>query len=263
MSYLLAIFLGAVQGVTEFLPVSSSGHLVLLHKILGVGETPIFFETLVHLGTLGAVLVFFRRELIRVIGEVKKIRGPARGGQVGVIRGIIIGTLPVAAVGFLVQQFLLEEIFGNLLVVGVGFLVTSALLLWSKKLEKGLKGLKGLKDTETLAIGLFQAAALVPGISRSGATIVGGLSQKLDREEAFKFSFYLAIPAIIGANLLQLKDLSSADFLLESLLGMLAAFVVGYFSLKLLQKILRAGKLYYFSFYCFSIGVLTILKILL
>ena len=173
-----------------------------------------------------------------------------------------MGTVPVAVVGFLVQQFWVEKIFGSLLLVSLGFLVTGGLLFWSRKIEKGLKGIKGLKDTESLMIGLFQAVAILPGISRSGATIVGGLSQKLTREEAFKFSFYLSIPAVIGANILQLKSLSGVNFLPQGLLGMVVAFGVGYFSLGILQRVLRSQKLYYFSFYCFLISLLTFSKIL-
>ena len=252
MSFSLAIFLGMVQGLAEFLPVSSSGHLVLLQKIFGIDEPPIFFNTLVHLGTLLAVLLFFGREL----GKVERAKR--------VLKEVTIGTIPVAVVGFLVQP-LMEKCFGNLILVGLGFLVTSALLFWSKKLDTGLKGIKeikGLKDSQILMVGFFQALALVPGVSRSGTTIVGGLAQKLDRESSFKFSFYLSVPAIIGANILQLKDLSQVTFLREGLLGMLAAFVVGYLSLKVLQKILRAKKLYYFSFYCLVISLLTFFKIL-
>ncbi len=250
MSFLLAIFLGMVQGLTEFLPVSSSGHLVLLQKIFGVGEPPIFFMTMVHLGTLLAVLLFFGGELRREIRESR------------VSRGIVIGTVPVAAVGFLVQSFFVEKIFGSLALVGFGFLVTGTLLLWSRKIEKGIKDIKGLKGREALTIGLFQAIAILPGISRSGATIVGGLSQKLTREEAFKFSFYLAIPAVIGANVLQLRNLENVNFLPQSFLGMLVAFLVGLLSLKILQRVLRSQKLYYFSFYCFLISLLTFFKIL-
>jgi len=246
MSFFLAIFLGIVQGVTEFLPISSSGHLVLLQQIFGVGEPPIFFNTLVHLGTLGAVLLFFGRDLGRRFREWRRIRP------------IVVGTMPVVVVGFLVEPFV-KEIFSSLLVVGVGYLITASLLLWSKKFSVGQKRLTELTFRQTLLIGGFQAMALVPGISRSGSTIVGGLSQKLSRKEAFSFSFYLSIPAIIGANLLQLKDLSAISFLPQSLAGMAAAFVVGLLSLQLLQKILRAGKLYYFSFYCFVVGIICIL----
>ena len=248
MSFLLAVFLGAVQGLTEFLPVSSSGHLVLLQKIFGVGEPPIFFNTLVHLGTLGAVLLFF---------------GPsfAKATEGKVLRNVVVGTLPIVVIGLFVQPFV-KEIFSSLLVVGVGYFITAGLLLWSKKFpagQKGLKGIKGLKDSQTLTIGYFQAIALLPGISRSGATIVGGLSQKLSREEAFKFSFYLSVPAVLGANISQLTNLSTIDFLPQSLLGMGAAFIVGYFALKLLQKVSTAGKLYYFSFYCLLLGLVSLL----
>ena len=245
MSFLLAIFLGAVQGLTEFLPISSLGHLVLLQKVFGVGEPPIFFNTLVHLGTLGAVLLFFRRGLVRVFEDF------------GVFRKIIIGTVPIVVVGLLVQPFV-KEIFDSLLVVGVGYLITAGLLFWSKSFSDGRKKFTELTSRQTLLIGGFQAVAVFPGISRSGATIVEGLAQKLSREGAFKFSFYLSIPAVIGANILQLKDLSSVNFLPQSLAGMAAAFVVGFYSLKLLQKVLRAGKLYYFSVYCFLVGAISL-----
>ena len=245
MSFLLAIFLGAVQGVTEFLPISSSGHLVLLQKTFGISEPPIFFDTMLHLGTLLAVLLFF---------------GPsfAKATEGKVLKKIIIGTLPVVAVGPLVQPFV-KEIFGSLLVVGVGYFITAALLFWSKSFSTGQKTFTDLTLRQTFLIGGFQAVALFPGISRSGATIVEGLAQKLSREEAFKFSFYLSVPAVLGANLLQLKDLSQINFLPQSFLGMALAFAAGYFALNLLQKVLQAGKLYYFSVYCLLLGVISLL----
>jgi len=234
--------------------------LVLLQKIFGISEPPIFFDTMVHLGTLIAVLLFFGGELRRVVGVGR------------VVGRVAIGTLPAVVVGVVVQSFFVEKIFGSLALAGLGFLVTGALLLWSRKIEKGInpaprgvrgkRGIKGLKDTEALVIGCFQEVAILPGISRSGATIVGGLSQKLSREGAFKFSFYLSIPAIIGANILQLKDFQNFEFLPQGLLGMVVAFGVGYFSLRALRRILQAEKLYYFSFYCFLISLLTFFKIL-
>ena len=245
MSFLLAIFLGAVQGLTEFLPISSSGHLVLLQKVLGVGEVSVFFNTLVHLGTLGAVLVFFGRGLMGEIGDSR------------VIRKIIVGTIPIVVVGLVVQLFV-KEIFGSLLVAGVGYFITAALLFWSKSFSAGQKKFTELTPCQTLLIGGFQAVAIFPGISRSGATIVEGLNQKLSREEAFRFSFYLSVPAVIGANILQLKDLSSINFLPQSLAGMAMAFLVGYFALKLLQKILLVGKLHYFSVYCLLMGLVSV-----
>jgi len=245
MSFPLAIFLGIVQGVTEFLPISSSGHLVLLQKIFGISEAPIFFDTLLHLGTLGAVVLFF---------------GPpfAKAMEGRVLKKIVIGTLPIVVVGLLVQPFA-KEIFGSLLVVGVGYFITAALLFWSKSFSFGQKKFTELTPRQTLLIGGFQAVALFPGISRSGATIVEGLSQKLSREEAFKFSFYLSVPAVLGATILQLKDLSSINFLPQSFFGMVVAFVVGYVALKVLQKVLTAGKLYYFAVYCFLMGLISLI----
>lgn len=240
-----AIFLGIVQGLTEFLPISSSGHLVLLQKFLGMAEPPIFFDVLVHVGTLLAVVLFFGKSLVR---EFRDFR---------VLRGMVIGTLPVAAVGLLVQP-LVEIIFSSLLVVGLSYFFTGFLLLWSRSQTVGGTNLRSLTDRQSLMVGLFQAVALLPGVSRSGATIVGGLAQGLDREAAFKFSFYLSVPAILGAMVLQLRNLASVSVSVESLLGMLAAFGVGYTSLHILQKVLTSRKLHYFAPYCFLLGVISL-----
>lgn len=241
MSYLSAIFLGVIQGLTEFLPVSSSGHLVLLQKFLGFDEPPIFFDVMVHLGTLLAVILFFGREMLRDVREA------------GVVGRLVVGTLPVAVVGLLVQPFV-KIIFNSLLVVGFSYFFTAALLLVSRKFS-GQKDFRVLNLWPTLTVGLFQAVAILPGVSRSGATIVGGLSQDLSRDAAFKFSFYLSLPAILGAMVLQLKDLSTINFLPQGFLGMLTAAFVGYFSLKILRRVLTSNKLYYFSFYCLLLGV--------
>lgn len=245
MSLTRALALGIVQGAAEFLPISSSGHLVLLQKFLGLTEPPVFFDVLVHLGTLLAVVVFFGRGLVR---RFRGLRG---------VREIIIGTLPVAVVGLLVQPFV-ATIFNSLLVVGLSYLFTGALLFWSRYQTVGEKNLSSLDDRSALVVGLFQAAALLPGVSRSGATIVGGLSQGLDRQSSFKFSFYLSIPAVLGAVALQLKDLTLISLSIENLLGMVAAFAVGYVSLHLLQKILQSQKLYYFAPYCFLLGAISL-----
>jgi len=246
MSFPLAIFLGVVQGLTEFLPVSSSGHLVLLQKFFGIAEPPIFFDVLLHLGTLAAVVAFFRRELRKVLGVE------------GVLRKVAIGTLPIVVVGLLVQP-LVRGIFGSLPLVSVDYFITTALLLWSRKLEESKKDIEGLSDFEALVVGVFQAVAILPGISRSGSTIVGGLSQGLSRKEAFKFSFYLSLPAIVGAVVLQLKSLPTVNFLPQSFLGMIVAGVVGYFSLKILWRLLLSRHFYLFSVYCFLLGVISLL----
>jgi undecaprenyl-diphosphatase len=246
MTISIAILLGFVQGLTEFLPISSSGHLVLLQKVLGFSEPPVFFDVLVHLGTLLAVVVFLGRDLIRAARKLN------------VVRVILLGTLPAAAVGLLLQGFV-DTLFNSLLIVGLAYFFTAALLWWSRGIGEGDLGRGRISDRRALIIGLFQAVAIIPGVSRSGSTIVAGLSQGLDRETAFKFSFYLFIPAVLGALVLQIKDqpavlLSPADFW-----GMLTAFVVGYFSLLILRRVLLSGKLYYFSFYCALLGLLSFL----
>lgn len=248
MSVPTAILLGFVQGLTEFLPISSSGHLVLLQNTLGFAEPPVFFDVLVHVGTLLAVLVFFRKELKEVIGE--KV----------VVRGVLVGTVPIVVVGLAVQPFI-EEIFGSLLLTGLAYFFTAGLLWWSRRFESTgtvLVNHVKISARSALVIGLFQAVAVLPGVSRSGSTIVGGLSQGFSREAAFKFSFYLAVPAILGALVLQIKDLTTIALSAADLLGMLTAFVVGYAALLVLKKVLLSGKLYLFSFYCAFLGLLAL-----
>lgn len=246
MGFLQATILAVIQGLTEFLPVSSSGHLVILQKLFGLAEPPVLFDILVHVGTLGAVLVYFRKELLKISRRT--------------IWLIIIGTIPAAVVGLFLQSYI-TQIFDSLTLVGVALLVTAGLLLLSRRFKTLKRHFNQLKWQDALFVGCFQALAIIPGISRSGSTIVSGLWRKFDRETAFRFSFYLAIPAILGALILQIPDLiySPCTYLKQGILGMFIAGVVGYGALKILENFLLQAKLWLFGIYCLVLGTIILL----
>lgn len=252
MTIIQSIVLALVQGITEFLPVSSSGHLVLFQNLLGITKPPVLFDVLLHLGTLGAIVIFLRKEIWELIKNWKN--------NLNVWKLLIIGSIPAAIFGFWVNN-IIEEIFSSIRLVGLMWLVMGTMLLLTKKMEKSNseEGLENINNKDALIIGLFQAFALFPGISRSGSTIIGGLWRKLSAKTAFTFSFLLAIPAILGAVGLQLvKNGTDGMTLASGILPMIAAGLVGYFSLKLLQKTLISQKFYLFGFYCLAIGLLTV-----
>jgi undecaprenyl-diphosphatase len=246
MSYSQAIFLAIVQGLTEFLPLSSSGHLVILQKLFNFSEPPVFFDILVHVGTLIAILFYFRKSLVKMTKETLWL--------------IIIGTIPAVIVGLFLQNYL-NLIFNSLKLVGFTLLLTSLLLFSTKKIEKKQRQFKQLKWVDALFVGLLQALAILPGLSRSGSTIVAGLWRQFDQKTAFQFSFFLAIPAIFGALILQIPDLmvSPCGYLEQGLLGMVIAGGVGYLALKMLEKTLIRAKLWLFGFYCLLLGLIVLL----
>ncbi|PIQ92652.1 MAG: undecaprenyl-diphosphatase [Parcubacteria group bacterium CG11_big_fil_rev_8_21_14_0_20_39_14] len=254
MSIFQAIILGILQGLTEFLPVSSSGHLVLAQKFFGLETPPIFFDVMVHVGTLFAIVVYLRKDLMKIIlglknKEIQKL-----------LALVIVGTLPVVIVGFLLLDFI-EEIFNSFLAVGISFLITAAILtgtVFAKKLEKNLEKMSWL---DSIFIGLFQALAILPGVSRSGSTISAGLFRKIDRESAFKFSFFLAIPAIFGALILQLiQDKIPLDCGFSvGFLGFVFSAIFGLLALKILERVLIRGKFFFFAIYCFVLGMAVLL----
>ena len=248
MNYAQALILAIVQGLTEFLPVSSSGHLVIFQKLLHFNQPPVLFDILVHVGTLGAILYYFKKELVSVLRKPQ------------LLLMIAIGTLPAALVGFFLQNYIIQ-IFDSLRMVGISLLITAGLLFSGKFIKMSKRDFKYLNWKKALTVGFFQALAILPGVSRSGSTIVAGLWQGLGRESAFLFSFYLAVPAILGALILQIPSLFNSPyfFLNQSLLGMMAAGIVGYFSLNLLEKTLKSAKLHWFSLYCLILGLLVLI----
>lgn len=253
MTIFQSIILALVQGITEFLPISSSGHLVLFQNIFNISQPPVLFDVLLHLGTLGAIIIFLKKEIWFLI---KKWRSNLR-----IWKLLIIGTIPAAIFGYWLNN-LIEEIVSSLKLVGLMWLVMGLMLVLTKKLkrEEEKKKLVEIKWTDAMFIGLFQAFALFPGISRSGATIIGGLWRKLSAKTAFNFSFLLAIPAILGAVGLQLvKNGADGVTLANGILPMIVAGLVGYFSLKFLQKTLASQKIYLFGYYCLALGIMAMI----
>jgi len=255
VSVLKAFVLGLVQGLTEFLPVSSSGHLVLADYLLHVKSGNIAFEVSVHLGTLLAVIVYFRRDLARVIVEF--FRG-GEGRRTGWM--LILASVPTAIIGFAFKDTF-ESLFQSPRSAAAGLLVTSILLFFAERVHGGQRSLGRVRTFDALLIGTMQGLAIIPGISRSGSTISAGLFSGLSRDTAARFSFLLSIPAIIGAGLLEAKDLTDlgANFAGPALVGTLTAAVSGYLAIGILMAVLRRGKLYGFSAYTAIVGVLGLL----
>ncbi len=265
---LQALILGLVQGATEFLPISSSGHLVLVPWFLSWENPGLVFDTFLHLGTLVAVLAYFRHDLWSLaLAWAGSLR--ARGlsnPQARVAWLIIWGTLPAVAMG-LALEGLFERLFAAPVLVSLFLLVTGLLLVLGERVRKSESRMESLTWLDALLVGLAQGVALAPGISRSGATISAGLWRGLKREEAARFSFLLATPAILGANLLQLWDLarlsSAGEAASTLLLGFLAAAVSGYLAIRFFLGFLKRRSLYAFSLYCWLLGTLTLLLTLL
>jgi undecaprenyl-diphosphatase len=259
MSLLRAIVLGLIQGATEFVPVSSSGHLVLVPWLLGWDEPGLIFDTVLHLGTLLAVLAYFWRDWWRLI--VAWLRGLARwrwdDPDARLAWLLLLGTVPAAALGFLLEGFF-ESLFGQPAWVAVFLLVTAALLTLSEWFGHRRRPIADLHWLDALLIGLGQAAAIAPGISRSGATMAAGLGRGLDRPAAARFSFLLATPIILGAGALQLLDLFALSQPLAQtptlLAGFVAAAVSGYVCIWGLLRYLQRGRLYPFAIYCALAG---------
>ena len=256
MDWFEVVFLSLVQGLTEFLPVSSSGHLVIIQSFMGFEEPPVILDVVLHVGTLLAVFFYFRRELINILfGLLKKERE-----SFSITFLVLIGSLPAVLVGGIFENQI-NETFGFLKINGWFFLLTAILLFSTYFVKKNNRQFNQLNWKDALIVGLFQALAILPAVSRSGATIATSLWRGASRQTAFRFSFYLFIPAILGALALQIPELakSSNGDLIQYLLGMLLAGFSGYLSLIILESVLKSAKLYLFGFYCLILGVIILL----
>lgn len=254
MTLFEAIFLGTLQGLTEFLPISSSGHLVLAQKFLGLKSPPIFFDVLIHVATLWAIVIYLRKDLIKLLSGLREKENQK------LVFLVVLGTLPIVIVGFLLLDYI-EKIFNSFLAVGISFLITSAILASTWLIKKMEKNLGGITYLDSIFVGFFQALAILPGVSRSGSTISAGIFRKIERTAAFKFSFFLAIPAICGAlilNLAQAEIFSDSSFL-GGFLGFISAVISGLLALKVLEKALIKGNFYFFAIYCFILGITVLL----
>lgn len=260
MNLLQAVILGIVQGLTEFLPVSSSGHLVLAERLLGVPAGDLSFEVVVHLATTAAVCLVFRRRLGKMAGAVLKARVRLRDGKLRIADEnlrlfllLALATIPAAAVGCLFDDAV-ERAFSSPLAASTGLLVTGC-ILYGTRWARG--GNTPVDWRRAVIIGLAQAAAILPGVSRSGSTISAGIYSGVKQEKAAEFSFLLSIPIILGAGAFKLKDLAlsiSPHGLLLLGGGGLAAGVCGFLAIKWLLELIKRNRLEYFSFYCWLVG---------
>lgn len=260
MSIFQAIVLGLVQGLAEFLPVSSSGHLTLFQDILGLGTVPLLFDIVLHLATLLAVLLVFRRRIWAILVAIwhwaTRKQVEADKDNLAIVLPLVGATAVTAVMGFAIQKFVvpLETVH----VVAGELLLTAAILIASAFIKPGNKGYRQLGLKEALLVGLGQGLGVFNGISRSGLTISAGLLGGMKREEAGEFAFLLAIPAILGAFVLQLKDadkLAASVPLGPMLISALVAFASGLFALTVLLRIIRRGKLAWFAAWLIPVGL--------
>lgn len=255
MSPVEAAVLGIVQGLTEFLPVSSSGHLVLGQRLLGVQEPSLLFDVAVHVGTLIAVLAVFRQDLWEMAQGLWQ-RGPEGRRGRRLIWLVAVGSVPTAIIGLVFKDHF-EAMFSSTLTVGISLLITGSLLMVTGIVPVGRRGTERTGAGRALIIGIAQGTAITPGISRSGATIATALLLGVDRKLAALYSFLLSIPAILGALALQLRDVGSSPASPWGILvlGGAVAGVTGYAALRILLRVVQAGRLHWFAPYCWALGL--------
>lgn len=269
MEYLSAAFMGLLQGVTEFLPVSSSGHLSLFQNFFNGKAPDPLFNVLLHFATLLAVCVVYRADIAAMIAEffrgVAALAGRKTSGEPTpparrLVLMVILGTLPLAVV--LPFKSKIETLGGSTLFIGCALLVTGLLLFASDRLRPGRKTERSMTVTDALLIGCAQALAVVPGLSRSGTTIAAGTARELERPFAVRFSFLLSLPAVLGATLLEVVDAVQAGIdtalLPQYILGMAVAAVSGYFAIGLVNLLAKKGRFGAFAYYCWIVGAVTI-----
>lgn len=270
MTLLSSVLLGLIQGIAEFLPISSSGHLAIAENLLnmsGASEVPEFFDVLLHLGTLMAVFVAYWSDIRDMVVEFfcgardlarRSTPVPVPPAR-RMILLIIVGTLPLFVI--LPIKDLVEGLADNMYFVGGALIVTGMLLFVSDRVKKGRKTEKSATLLDVLLVGVAQAIATCPGISRSGTTITAGCLLGFDRKFAVRYSFLMSIPAILGANILSIKDALETVIWSEVpvyLAGVLVSAVVGYACIRLLKMIAEKGKFGFFAYYCWAVGILTI-----
>lgn len=268
MGYIEAIVLGLVQGLSEFLPISSSGHLALLQNLFEINEDKvIFFAVLLHIGTLVSIFVVYHKDIYALIKELfllfkdlftgKGLRIEERPiRKLGIM--IIVSSIPTAIMGLLFSDYI-DKIFGSLTVIAICWIITGFILLFSEKLKNNKKEIEGMKYRNAIFIGICQGLAIMPGISRSGSTIVGSLVTGLKREFAVEFAFLISIPAILGSAILEFPKAIKAGIepstIGPMIVGFLVAAISGYFAITTMIKIVSKHKMRYFSYYVWIIGL--------
>jgi len=254
MGFLETIILGIIQGLTEFLPVSSSGHLAIAQNLLNVSGPTFTFDLLLHLATQLVVILFFGKRIPTLAKSLFKSPKTA----VSVLLPLILVTLPVVVVGLLFKD-VIEGLFTSMGFIALFYIITAGLLFSTKFLKQWrLTGRwEGMKWYKALGIGFFQAISTLPGISRSGTTIIGGMYMGLIPSEAFEFSFLAGLVSVTGASVVEFLTSDGAITLgITEIVGAAIAAIVGYFVLAFVAKLIKTGKLWYFGFYCLCVAVL-------
>ncbi len=269
------IILGVVQGLTEFLPVSSSGHLVLGQIFFGMTQSQLIFDISVHMGTLFAVLVVYASDIMAIVVSVNKFmvnalsRKPVvsmfeKDENLRIAGLIVIGSIPTAGIGLILKQF--EHIlFTSQILVGCMLIFTGTLLWISRHYYFTENSTREPGIKKAFLIGICQGIAVIPGVSRSGSTIAAGMILGLDRRKAAKFSFLLSIPAILGAQVLSIKDMIDSSITIDSVTvyATIAAFITGLIALKLLLTLVHSGRFHLFAPYCWLVGFLVLISIII
>jgi len=270
MDLFQAIILGIIQGLTEFLPVSSSGHLVIFQNLFGLKEPELFFDISVHVGTLAAIVIFFWKEIWAIIISLAHFSAMALKKRISfhsvyedadakLAILIVVGSIPTAIIGILFHK-IADTLFSSVVLVGFMLIITGSLVWGTRWIKKDRKNINDFSVRDALIIGLVQGIAIIPGISRSGSTIAVGLFLGLNRETAARYSFLLSIPAILGAAALSLNHLSAHLLPLKvTIFGAVTSCIVGYWALKLLIKIVKHGRMQIFAPYCWAIGILALI----
>ncbi len=272
MTILEAIVLGILQGITEFLPVSSSGHLVLMQRFLGIKESQVFFDVMLHFGTLGAVIIVYYQligSLIRTgfstLFQADFYRHPrftvSNTPHLKLIWLLLLGSIPTGLIALLFRDTL-ESIFDKPMLVAGMLIITGLILQLSRFGQKRRQTGTPLQAWHTPLVGIAQGLAIIPGISRSGSTISLSLLLGLSSQTAAQYSFLLSIPAILGAVVLKLKDAEAITIAPTVIVvGALTSFIVGYIALRFLLAMLNRGKFSIFSYYCFALGIIAAMSI--
>jgi len=268
MSITDSILLGIIQGITEFLPISSSGHLVILQDLMGIKSQGVFFEVALHFGTLVSIFLVYYSDISEMFREAFGLLNKMRKERLNktqlteyesLILYIIAGSIPTAIIGFVFEDYF-EKMFVSTYLVGFMLIITGFMLMLSKRLSNLHKSFENMSLFDAFVIGSFQGLAIAPGISRAGSTIFASLLRGLKLEKAVKYSFLLSVPAVLGANIFKLKEITQLDIKpMAFVAGVLAAVISGYVAIKALTKILKQGKFYLFSYYCWFLGVIIIL----
>lgn len=269
MKVIEAIILGIIQGLTEFLPVSSSGHLVLGQHLLGVQSPGITLEVVLHLGTLLSVVIVYWQDIIGLFrGFFSLVANPGGGrsmpGDLVVHRKmvilILIGMIPTGIMGFFLEP-IFERLFATLIAVGIALILTGIVLFSISRLKDGRRRWRQMNFVDALIIGLAQGCAIVPGLSRSGMTISSALGRGMDRETATRYSFLLSLPAIAGAAVLKFDDIMAVGYqgdAIPLIAGFLAAMIAGIIAIRMLIAVLQRGRMQYFAYYVWAVAAVTL-----